>query len=392
MKKQSVLKSLSRDNQYLVRNFFIAYFVMGMYLILIGSALPEIKAEYQIDYQVGGMMLSVQSVGYLVTGAFVGIVPRYLGAKRTYLILSNLAFLGLVLMMVTGNPVLLLLAMLMTGISKGSTCNFGNQFVSTMSGSNASLLNLAQAFFAVGACAAPLVAMVCGSSWRLAFAITIAVGIVMFLHGLRVEIGPDAYVREEDTGKVDFGFFRTKVFWLCAALIMSYLAIEGSVMGWLVTYFVDSGAAKESTAQLLATALWGALLVGRFASAWLSTRFRPHHMIAVMALGVAVCFTGLMVSHTMVPMTVSTIGLGLFMAGMYGTTLGGSENLMEKYPMCMGMFIAIPGIGAALTQSAIGTIADSIGIRGGMCVLYVLVALLLLVSAINLIYQKKRTD
>ena len=59
MKKQSVLKSLSRDNQYLVRNFFIAYFVMGMYLILIGSALPEIKAEYQIDYQVGGMMLSV---------------------------------------------------------------------------------------------------------------------------------------------------------------------------------------------------------------------------------------------------------------------------------------------------------------------------------------------
>ena len=124
MKKQSVLKSLSRDNQYLVRNFFIAYFVMGMYLILIGSALPEIKAEYQIDYQVGGMMLSVQSVGYLVTGAFVGIVPRYLGAKQTYLILSNLAFLGLVLMMVTGNPVLLLLAMLMTGISKGSTCNF----------------------------------------------------------------------------------------------------------------------------------------------------------------------------------------------------------------------------------------------------------------------------
>ena len=33
-----------------------------------------------------------------------------------------------------------------------------------------------------------------------------------------------------------------------------------------------------------------------------------------------------------------------------------------------------------------------IGIRGGMCVLYVLVALLLLVAAINLIYQKKRTD
>ncbi|WP_394273569.1 MFS transporter [Butyricicoccus sp.] len=381
---------MSKKQRYLIFDIFIAYFAMGLYLILIGSALPSIKAEYGISYGIGGLMMSAQQVGYLVIGVFASMIARRFPVKAVYLGLGILAFVGLALMMVTGNPFVLLFAMLLTGICKGSTCNFGNQFVSTMSGSNASLLNLAQAFFAVGACAAPLVAMVCGSSWRLAFAITIAVGIVMFLHGLRVEIGPDAYVREEDTGKVDFGFFRTKVFWLCAALIMSYLAIEGSVMGWLVTYFVDSGAAKESTAQLLATALWGALLVGRFASAWLSTRFRPHHMIAVMALGVAVCFTGLMVSHTMVPMTVSTIGLGLFMAGMYGTTLGGSENLMEKYPMCMGMFIAIPGIGAALTQSAIGTIADSIGIRGGMCFLYVMVAILLIAAALFFAYHQKK--
>lgn len=385
------LKDMSKRQRYLIYDFFIAYFAMGLYLILIGSALPSIKADYGISYRIGGLMMSAQQIGYLVTGVCVSMIAQRLSVKAVYLGFGILAFVGLALMMVTGNPCVLLFAMLLTGICKGSTCNFGNQLVSTMSGSNASLLNLAQAFFAVGACAAPLVAMVCGTSWRLAFAITIAVGIVMFLHGMRVEIRPEDSVSNEDSGTVDFGFFRTKIFWLCAALIMSYLAIEGSVMGWLVTYFVDSGVAKESTAQLLATALWGALLVGRFASAWLSTRFRPHHMIAVMSLGVAVCFTGLMMSHTLVPMTVSAIGLGLFMAGMYGTALGGSENLMEKYPMCMGMFIAIPGIGAALTQSAIGTIADHIGIRGGMCFLYVLVAVLLVAAALFFVYHQKKT-
>lgn len=385
------LKDMSKRQRYLIYDFFIAYFAMGLYLILIGSALPSIKADYGISYRIGGLMMSAQQIGYLVTGVCVSMIAQRLSVKEVYLGFGILAFVGLALMMVTGNPFVLLFAMLLTGICKGSTCNFGNQLVSTMSGSNASLLNLAQAFFAVGACAAPLVAMVCGTSWRLAFAITIAVGIVMFLHGMRVEIRPEDSVSNEDSGTVDFGFFRTKIFWLCAALIMSYLAIEGSVMGWLVTYFVDSGVAKESTAQLLATALWGALLVGRFASAWLSTRFRPHHMIAVMSLGVAVCFTGLMMSHTLVPMTVSAIGLGLFMAGMYGTALGGSENLMEKYPMCMGMFIAIPGIGAALTQSAIGTIADHIGIRGGMCFLYVLVAVLLVAAALFFVYHQKKT-
>ena len=385
------LKDMSKRQRYLIYDFFIAYFAMGLYLILIGSALPSIKADYGISYRIGGLMMSAQQIGYLATGVCVSMIAQRLSVKAVYLGFGILAFVGLALMMVTGNPFVLLFAMLLTGICKGSTCNFGNQLVSTMSGSNASLLNLAQAFFAVGACAAPLVAMVCGTSWRLAFAITIAVGIVMFLHGMRVEIRPEDSVSNEDSGTVDFGFFRTKIFWLCAALIMSYLAIEGSVMGWLVTYFVDSGVAKESTAQLLATALWGALLVGRFASAWLSTRFRPHHMIAVMSLGVAVCFTGLMMSHTLVPMTVSAIGLGLFMAGMYGTALGGSENLMEKYPMCMGMFIAIPGIGAALTQSAIGTIADHIGIRGGMCFLYVLVAVLLVAAALFFVYHQKKT-
>lgn len=390
--QQKSWKMMSKQQRYLIFDIFIAYFAMGLYLILIGSALPLMKAEYGISYRVGGLMMSAQQVGYLVIGVFISMIARRFPVKTVYLSFGILAFVGLALMMVTGNPFVLLFAMLLTGICKGSTCNFGNQFVSTLSGGNASLLNLAQAFFAVGACAAPLVAMLCGASWRLSFAITIAVGVVMFVHGLRVEIGSDAYIREESTQTVDFSFLRTKIFWMCAIILLCYLAIEGSVMGWLVTYFVDSGATDESTAQLLATALWGALLVGRFASAWLSTRFRPHHMIAVMSLGVALCFTGLMMSHTMIPMAVSTIGLGLFMAGMYGTTLGGSENLMEKYPMCMGMFIAVPGIGAALTQSAIGTIADSIGIRGGMCFLYVLVVVLLVATALFFVYHNRKTE
>ena len=134
MKKQSFFNSLSPDNRYLVLSVFSIYLVQGIYIIMIGSALPMIKAEYQIDYQVGGMLLSVQSIGYLVMGVVTGILPKYLGMKRTILILTNFAFVGLAIMMVTGNPVLLLFAMLMTGISKGATTNFNNQIVTTLSG------------------------------------------------------------------------------------------------------------------------------------------------------------------------------------------------------------------------------------------------------------------
>lgn len=388
MKKQSVLQSMSRGHRYLIYHFFIAYFAMGVYLTLIGSELPLIKAEYQISYRVGGMMMSAQAIGYLIVGAFAGILPRYLGAKKTSLILNNVAFIGLVFMMMTGNPAILLFSMLLTGVSKGSTCNFGNQIVSTLSGNNAGLLNLTQAFFAIGACIAPLIAMACGASWRASLIISVVIGIANLLYGSRMEIGPEAYAQENK--KLEFGFFKTKLFWICALILVCYLAIESSIMGWLVTFFIDSGTASDATAQLITTALWGALLVGRFVCAWLASRFKPYQMIAVMTPGIAVSFTALMISHTLIPMAISAIGLGLFMSGIYGTAIAGSGDLAERYPMCMGMFVAIPGIGSAVAPSAIGTIADHIGIRGGMCFLYVLIVILIIMTILQVVYHKKR--
>lgn len=390
MERQSALKSMSRKHQYLMQDIFIAYLAMGVYLTLIGSVLPAIKAEYQISYQVGGWMMSAQQIGYLVAGIAASLIAGKIGVKVTYLSFGVLAFIGLALMMVTGNPLVLLFAMLLTGLCKGCTANFGNQITSTLSNNDSSLLNLSQAFFAIGTCLAPIITMLCGASWRTAFAITIAMGVITFLHGLRTEIGPEAFHQESNNGKPDLRFFKKGIFWICCLLLMCYLAFEASVMGWLVTFFVDSGAATETTAQLLATALWVAVLIGRFASAWFATRFRPEHMIVVMTIGVAACFSIMMFSHTLVPMATATFGLGLFMAGMYGTTLGGSDNLIGQYPMCMGMFIVIPGIGSAITQSAIGTLADQAGIRGGMYFLYILLAILILSTILFLRYHSKK--
>ena len=66
------------------------------------------------------------------------------------------------------------------------------------------------------------------------------------------------------------------------------------------------------------------------------------------------------------------------LAALKGKTLATAES-------CTG-----GGIGAALTQSAIGTIADSIGIRGGMCFLYVMVAILLIAAALFFAYHQKK--
>ena len=54
MGKSSVMREMPKAHRYLMQDIFLAYLAMGIYLTLIGSALPSIKAEYHISYQVGG--------------------------------------------------------------------------------------------------------------------------------------------------------------------------------------------------------------------------------------------------------------------------------------------------------------------------------------------------
>ena len=64
--KQSFFQRIGKDKRYIVFNLFFAYFTLGVALIMLGSVLPVLKADYALNYQVGGMLLSVQSISYAV--------------------------------------------------------------------------------------------------------------------------------------------------------------------------------------------------------------------------------------------------------------------------------------------------------------------------------------
>jgi len=377
------MKEFSKSNQYLLKSAYFTIFAQGFYLLIIGAALPSLRAEYHLDYKISGAMMSVQSVGYLVSGAVFGILPRYFDVKKVYILLGNLAFAGLLIMTLTGNPILLLISMGLTGVSKGCVGNFNNQIVSNLTGNDAGKLNFLQACFAMGACAAPLTAVLCGADWRLAFRVVIAAGVANLLFSLRMKIGPDAY---NVSGKeaADFGFFKKKVFWICALFLSCYMAIEACVMGFLVTYYVDTGMTGESGARFYSTLLWVALLIGRLESARLSAKIKPYILLTAMTAGAAVSFTLFIFGQLPVLIVIGSVGLGLFMAGMYGTAVGDVGNLLEKYPMCMGVFIVIPGIVATVIPGAVGIVADAVGIRKGLMVLYILITLLFVISFINI--------
>lgn len=383
------MKSIKKENRGLYVNTCLNQLGLGIALTVIGSVLPMISAEYQLDYQISGILLSVQSAGFLLMGAVVGYLPSRLVVRQTYVFLGALVFLGLIVTMVTSNPILLILAMLMTGFGKGGDSNFTSQFVSNLSHGNTGSLNFMQAFFAVGACVAPLIVMVCGVSWRMALTIVIVYGLLYTIHGMIVPIGTDAYTEQERV-RPDYGFLKEELFWLCALMMSAYVAFEASLMGWLVTFFVDTGIVSASIAQILATSLWIALFVGRMFVSKISAFFHPYQMLPVMVIGTAICFTMLLFGHHVIWVGMGTIGTGLFMAGLYGTAMGNSGTLMKRYPLCMGMFIVLPGAVSIAVLELIGALAQKFDIHIGMGALYVLVFLMILLAVRNVTYCKSK--
>lgn len=391
---KSFFSSLGRRKTYVVIELFLVYFALGVGLIMLGSVLPQLRAAYHLDYRTGGALLSVQSVGYLAVGLITGTAAVKLGLKRAYLLLYALMPVGFLMLLTGGAPLWLLSAMLLTGLSKGAVTDYNNRIMSDYAHGSATPLNLLHAFFAIGACAAPLLTLFClregDSGWRLALTVATVLLLAGVVFGLFMHMDNDSPADNDAKPSGGFGFFRERLFWQTAAIGFFYQAIEASMMGWLTSFYIDSGVLQADAAQIVTSLLWVALLVGRFSCSILAARWKPWQMMLVMCAGIAL-FLALLVCATSLPLLLlATAGLGLCMSGMYGTSVSNAGDTFSRYPACMGLFVSLTGIGGAAAPTAVGLAADRIGIRGGFALLLVAAAALVVSAVVNARYFRKQ--
>lgn len=386
MKKESFFHSLNSKDRYMLGNLFFLYLIQGIYTILIGSILPMLKAEYGLSYQIGGYLISAHSTGNIAAGLFAGLIPLIIGLKNSLMILNVLPYAGFAIALATGNPWLLVFAFLLTGLGRGSISNYNNQAVSTLSGGNSSPLNALHGFFAIGAVSAPLIALACAKTgdrgWRLAVCIIIGLGILSIFTSAFMKMDSVSYSRTESGGNA-FGFLKEKPFLFSLVIMFLYLCVEATVMGWMVTYYEESGVIAPEAAQLLTSLLWITILVGRFGCSAFGGRTTPASLIRILSLGILV-FLGIVLLANQLPlMLLGTIGLGLSLSGMYGTTVANAGDVFGRYPLAMGIFVTLSGFGSIITPSIIGTLAETSGIRIAMRVLLLPAAVLLATALVN---------
>jgi fucose permease len=248
--------------------------------------------------------------------------------------------------------------------------------------------------FSVGAFLFPilltLITMTSDDNWVYACAFMLAVGIITWILYLMIpedEVQPTK--NEKSKGKVDFGFTKEPMFYIVILTLFFYLCAEQGVIGWMITYFKDTGYLSPSVSQITASVQWIMMLLGRLTVAWLSTKVDKEKLLPAMGVGIVVFFILLIMSRSTVPIMIGIIGFGFSMAGIYPTTVSFSGNIIEKYPMAWSFILTIASFGSIIMPSIIGTIAENAGIAVGMSSVALVVAVDMVFILVLCAYSRK---
>lgn len=389
------MNNLTKSQRTLLYACFYAFFCNGLIALMQGSMMPDMKAAYGLTDTAGGLMLSAHSIGNLAAGFLSGVVGVYLGRKRTVIVLSSLAFIGMLLIALFGAPGLLFMAFILTGVGRGSVSNFNNGTVNAITGGSATASNLLHAVFAIGAILAPMAFLGLKGifGWQAGPIFVAVCGTLSVLNLTRVTVENDRPAKRDSAGASGgFGFMREPGFLVLAAMMLFYLCSEYAINGWLVTYIQSKEAlvsalkgegAIKAYSQTMATLLWVVILAGRLFCAWLSQRVRPRKLMLVASIGEAAAFAGMLFSSSIAAVTVCVALTGFCMAGICPMIYADAADYTNRYPMATGILLSFGSAGGIAMPTVVGALADRFGFGGGMLAILFAICMLVVCAGIN---------
>lgn len=406
--KMSYLKTADEKKQLCFT--YLAFMLNGVLALSIGSLLPFIRETKGLNYAFAGMLVSLHSMGNLFSSFTSGTLSVFLGRKKSILLFNACYALSYVLILFGNSNIILVIAFLMTGLARGASSNFGNYTVNSLAPGKAGFLNALHAMFSIGAFAFPvfltLLTRANADRWVYACYFMIAMGILSWILYFMIPAGESSkgagerknvesgkkieFGRKTVSAAVNFGFFREPLFYLCTLTLFFYLCAEQGVIGWLITYFEDTGLLSASLSQLMASIQWIMMLAGRLTVAKLSEKVRKERLLLIMGIGFVFFFFWLLFAKSTPLIVIGIMGFGYSMAGIYPTTVSFCGSLIQKYSMAWSFILTIASFGSILMPMIIGRIAESMGIAYGMSSVVVVVMIDLLLIIVLNIYMKSK--
>ena len=344
---------------------FLTFFFSGICAISAGVVVSLLQEEYGFAYGMTGTLLSLMSIGNLIAGFLVGVLPGALGMKRSVLLLTIGYAVGYSLMGLTGAVAVLALAFFLVGIAKGSVMNTCTILVSDNSANRTRGMNLMHSCYACAALLCPfLIAAAARVSTALAVFLLAVLGLMLWLVYGFTPLGGGSQKTARTKEVIDWSFLHAPRFWLLTGLLFCQNAAEQSVTGWMVTYFKGSGIIAGSLAAYTVTVMWGATLVARLLIAFVFPFKNPRKAMVGMSVLCTFFYVLLVRADTQGMAIVLLFAFAFSMAGLNPTAVASAGRMTSV--TSMGIMLPAASSGAILMPWIIGIVAEKAGLAAGM--------------------------
>lgn len=409
----------------------IAYLVVGIGQLVVGTVMEPMVNAYGVQYGDGGQLVMHQFLGGMVGILLAPWLIGKIGKKP--LLLTALAVMATAEIVYTMQPSWqwMLVTAPFAGFGFGTTEAVVGAFVIGSAGSNANVaMSRVEVFFSLGALLMPFAGavLISGGYWHSAFGVVGGLAIAAFAmwfvwwpkildtpggyaadaqaqalaasdadrEGLRGPEGPGQSGQGRDASGLglsrDEKAQKSRQRWgrrgsfnvlaACGAFFSIYVGLEMSFLHYLPSLLVQNGGVADSTASLSLSVFWGAMTVGRLVSGQAADRWGgAAYLLAtcVAALGFFVWMGGM---EGVVGLYLLTFAAGLAMSGMFSVALvfanRAAPGMTEK---TTSLLMACGGIGGALLPRVTGWFLDGNG-PSATWWLFAIYAMIMLVVAI----------
>jgi len=357
------LKHVSKLVQY------IGFIAVGIIANIIGPLLPAIRTDIDINYSQGGMLLSGQFIGMLITSIIGGYLIHKTGKKAFMLSGSVLIITGLLGCLTAKSYLILYVFNLITGFGYGIYELGINVLCADSSEENkGSDMNFVHFFYGVGAIIAPLIAFACTeylNNWRFAFGLALIAPIFVSILLIRYRIDGHASVDSTVDKPAAKGLnpLASPLLWIAGVAMFFYVGVEVSTGGWITDFWSSTLPDSFIPASFTATIFWLSITAGRLFSGKIADRIGLNNYLLAASAGTLV----LSAAWRLLPQGSWTLliiaALGLLCSGQFPTTMAiVTAHFSERPGIAAGFISVFAGLSGFFIPAGIGRLADILGI------------------------------
>jgi len=363
------ITKISVNEIWLLSIVFGGFLVFGLSENVKGPAIPRMQLDFGLNEGQLGLMLALNSLGYLVACTFTSYLADKIGIKATGIAAFVSMAVGGILIGVSGSFEALTASYFFMYIGNGmleiALAILAARIFVRHTGF---LMNLAHFFYGLSSIAAPVVAAsmmgwhVPGGGqlgWKGMYVIVLMLSLLPVIPSLLGRL-PAEPAHDESEARISYRkLLRDPVAWLIVLVLTSGVVSELSIGSWLANFLEKAYDWSPAKASGMLSVFFLCFTLARLLLGPLTDRFGYTMSIMVLSLSSGLCSIAALFAGESGAILFALAGVGI--APIYPTVMA---LLAKRYPRGTGTAITftvtLMGIGSVLGNLAIGGLIEGV--------------------------------